>query len=334
MSEKTIKCSVCGITLPNRYAIAGQCAEKGCDAVFCSLHAVSGARCPAHGGGKHVAVKAGSTERKAKDVEGVINPEDLNEVEKEKRGRVMEQVDKGRELAKKASKAAGIRAKDEALKILKKLGSGTKSLISRLKKDRSPEAVLDTMNQQKAENSERRAEVSKRIEDLYETIVQKKQERAKAAAVRKRTLDMELKNLLAEYKGLERQLAVYLENERVIEQVKGRFMECLAYDMRQVDENRIDDIVDDLDERVEDAEATLDAIDDLEKAGRRKDRDSGEFDLDAELDGFGELEEPGDREQEPEARSQESRLRSASVTTPRQVGVGDQEDKEQVKELE
>ena len=293
MSSESLKCCTCGIALPNRYAIGGKCAEKGCEAVFCSLHAVPGARCPAHGGSGKAAVRARSVERNLSDTEAdsVEEIDGFIDVGKEKRGKVMEQLDKGRELARKASKAAGVRAKDEALKILKKLGEGTKTLVGRLKKDRSPEAMLDTMEQQKMENSTRRSDVSERLESLYKSVVLKKKERAQASPVRKRTLDMELKNLLAEYKGLERQLSVYLENERVLEQVKGRFMECLAYDMRQIDEKSIDRLSDDLDDKVDDAEATLDAVADLEKAGRRKDRDSGEFDLDAELDGFGEIDE-------------------------------------------
>lgn len=286
MSSEILKCCVCGITIPNRYAVGGTCCEAGCGAVFCSLHAVPGARCPAHGGGRKGRVALDSPKSSPTMIS--TNEDSPETGDKEKRGKVMEQIDKGRELARQASKAAGLRAKDEALKILKKLGSGTKSLMERLKHDRSPEAALDTMNRQKEENASRRRGVSEQLEVLYNGIVRKKKERAQAAPVRQRTIDMELKNMLAEYQGLERQLAVYLENERVLEQVKGRFLECLAYDLRKVDENRIDDIAGDLDDRVDAAESTLDAVADLERAGRRKDRDGGDFDLEAELAGFGE----------------------------------------------
>lgn len=191
------------------------------------------------------------------------------------------------ELVKRAPKRAAKRAMAEALNALKKIGAGATGLFAKLKGNRSPDEMLDTLDTQAASNLRRRKEVSQTAETLHKEIVRKKRERDGASPARKRLLDLELKNMLHEYKSLERQLTVFLENERVISSVKGRFMEALTYELRGVQEDQVEDLTEMLDERADEAEEVLDALGDLEKAGRRRDRDAGdELDLDEELAAF------------------------------------------------
>ena len=262
-------CCICGKELPNRYAVAGRCKEPGCNQPFCSLHwHNSNGFCPEHG---YEATKGNNPDAPAR------------------------------------------RADRTWMAIMKKIMHSTKNAITntttaliaqikKLKKDKSPEAALQRIEADQAANRESRELASARLEKLHTEIVQKKKAYEKAAPARKRVLEAELKNALAEYKAAERELSVLLENETVLAQVKGRIREVVSYGKAGVTEVQIDELVDEIEEQVGEAEGRLDAMRDLEKAGRRRDRESdteslmnelaafdeesGETDLDKELAGF------------------------------------------------
>ncbi|MBN1672419.1 MAG: hypothetical protein JXR37_15370 [Kiritimatiellae bacterium] len=177
-------------------------------------------------------------------------------------------------------------AMKEALRLVKKMGIGAASLLKRLKKDRSPQAMLNTLEESVGTNRQQREEASARVERLFREIAEKKKAFAAAPKARQRILEKELRSRLAEYKAAERQLDVYLENERVLSTVKGRLGEIMAYGMRGISEIAIDDITDEIEDKVAEAEAVADATRDLEKAGRRRERESDKEDLWAELGEF------------------------------------------------
>ena len=161
-----------------------------------------------------------------------------------------------------------------AIRLVKKMGAGAADLLRRLKKDKSPQAMLDSIDASVAANAQRREGVSARLEKAHADIVAKKEAYAKAAPARRRILEAELKSLLAGYKAAERELTVLLENERVLSQVRGRMMEVLSYGMAGVTELQIDELADEIEAAAADAEGRTDAARELEKAGRRRERDS------------------------------------------------------------
>ncbi len=192
-----------------------------------------------------------------------------------------------------ATAGNGRQAMKEALRLVGKLGAGAAELLGRLKKDRSPEAMLATLDERLAKNTARREDVSGRVERLHREITAKKTEYQKAPKARQRILEAELRSMLSTYKAAERELNILLDNERNLSLVKGRVNEVAAYGMAGVSESIIDDVIDDIEDKVADAEAVADAARDLEKAGRRRDRAEDSEALWAELGDFGETEKPG-----------------------------------------
>jgi hypothetical protein len=248
-------CCICGNDLPNRYAVAGRCKEPGCNEPFCSLHwHRSNGYCKAHG---------------------------------------YEQTNGNQSTAGKAT--------HRWVAIMKKILSSTKNAIThssaaliaqikKLKKDKSPEAALQRIEADQAANRESRELASARIEKLHQFIAEKKKAYAQASPARKRILEAELKSALAKYKATERELSVLLENETVLAGVEGRIREAISYGKAGVTEVQIDELVDEIEEQVSEAEGRLDAMRDLEKAGRRRERESDRESFLDELAAFDEVE--------------------------------------------
>lgn len=182
-------------------------------------------------------------------------------------------------------------AMKESLKLLKKLGSGAGGLIARLRKTKSPQEMIEELESAQKINQKKRAEISSRLEDLYNVIASGKKNLASAAPARRRIIEMELKAKLKEYQAKERTLGILLENEQTLSLVLGRMEEVQVYGLSGINEDFIDNVADQLDEAADDAEDRLDATRDLERAGRRRERDSGDEDLMAALEGFGDPEE-------------------------------------------
>ena len=206
----------------------------------------------------------------------------------------------------------------EALRLAGRLGSGAADLLRRLKKDRSPQAMIETLDKDLSTNTARREEVSGRVERLYRDIASKKAEYQKAPKARQRVLEAELRSMLSTYKAAERELNILLENERNLSLIKGRLNEVAAYGMAGVSEELIDDVIEDIEDKVSEAEAVTDAARDLEKAGRRKDREGEREDLWAELDDFGEAERPTGLTEELDG-FEEEQAETPAPKTPKRI---------------
>ncbi len=206
-----------------------------------------------------------------------------------------------RRLVLKASAELAKKAMTETVALAGKVGTGARWLWTKIHVDRSPEAMLASLHGSLDENAARREKVAAELEALHTRIAAKKKAYESAPPVRQRMLKTELQTLMANYKSLEREFNLLAENEQTILTVKGRFMELIAHGLRgRMDERMIDRLADSIEEKSEDAESVQDAVADLEKAGRRRERDDGDFD--AELAGFGsEEEETGDGNRETDA---------------------------------
>ena len=246
------KCCICGVELPNKWAVAKRETSGGVERCYCHLHA----------SGEFKGKQATKGEKEKMDEKEIVNS------------------------------ASGERVKSAwsaCAALAGKLGGGVKSLWAKIHPDRSPAAMLATLNENMAGNRKRLDEMKPELDRIYREIVAKKKEYQSAAPVRQRLLKIELQTLMARYKGLEREFSILCENERSIEAVKGRFLEVLAYGLRgKLDVDMVDRLADTVDDKAEEAEDIQDSLGDLERAGKRADRSSGDFD--AELAGFdGEL---------------------------------------------
>ncbi len=302
-------CCICGKELPNRWAVAGRCKVKGCDMPFCKLHWRNGNKlCREHGwrepqnkefrigndeggGGEERGTRHEELGTRGGDLQSTKNqaPSTRNYFIEGKERAMNEEYDEQMDLSQ-VSEKQGKKAMAEALKMAKAAGAGVAGLVAKIQYARSPQAMQDTLNENLEKNTARREEVSQRLEAVHNRIVALKKQYEAAPPARKRTLQMELKALMGEYKNLEREFKILLENETVLGKVRGRFMETLAYDLRGIKEKQIDKVTDGIEDRVDDAEGVLDAVADLESAGRRKDREEDGFDFDAELAAFGDEE--------------------------------------------
>ena len=253
-------CCVCGVALPNKWAVAKRERVDGAERCYCHLHA------------------KGDFNGKS-DVKG-------EKMDETKRAATSAQEE---EIAKAASGDRVKKAWSECASLAGKLGGGIKSLWAKIHPDRSPTAMLATLNESLEGNRARLGEMKPELDRIYREIVEKKKVYQTAAPVRQRLLKVELQTLMARYRGLEREFAILCENERSIETVKGRFLEVLAYGLRgKLDVDMVERLTDNIDDKVDDAEDVQDALGDLERAGKRTDRTTGDFD--AELAGFdGEL---------------------------------------------
>ena len=246
-------CAICGKELPNRWAVGRRETVDGVERCYCQLHANGNF-------GKKPKVKGEQMEEKQEQ-----------------------------EIAKSASRDLARKAWTECSALAGKLGGGVKTLWTKIHPDHSPEAMLAALNGDLTGNKTRLDQMKPELDQVYREIVAKKKEYQTAAPVRQRLLKIELQTLMARYKGLEREFSILCENERSIETVKGRFLEVLAHGLRgKLDTDMVDRLADTVDDKAEEAEDIQDALGDLERAGKRRDR--GTDDFDAELAGFdGEL---------------------------------------------
>ena len=306
VSDVSDKCCVCGQALPNRWAVGGRCAEKGCGAAFCRLHAGQGnGRCPEHGWKEKIM--------------SVF----MGKAEKSENGDTAPAVDERaaeQQLVRSATKELAKKAMVETVALAGKIGAGVKGLWAKIHVDRSPEAMLGSLNSGLDENRVRIEKVSAEMEAVHAQIAAKKKAYESASPVRQRMLKTELQTLMAHYKSLEREFMLLSENEQTILTVKGRFMELIAHGLRgKVDENLIDRLTDDIEDKTGEAESVQDAMGDLDRAGRRRDRNAGDFD--SELAAFGEEPqgESGVGSEEPGVGEEESEKRGGAPCPPVQV---------------
>lgn len=293
--------------MPNHYAVAGQCEKTDCGNVFCSLHwRRSNHLCREHG---YEVVELTQTA----DCRHVVQDVSTEVSDKTKKESAMSDAENAPTKDVKANGAKAKKAMKETLSLVKKLGTGAVDLLGKLKKDKSPQAMLETIEASRDINVKQREAASARVERLFHEITEKKKAFKSAPKARQRVLEMELRSRMSEYKASERELSVLLENERVLSTVKGRFHEILAYGMRGISEIAIDDLTDDVEDAAAEADSVIDATRDLEKAGRRRERESDTESFWDELDGFEVEDEAEDSSQESEARGQMSETGSAKT---------------------
>ena len=270
MSHHT--CTICGKRLPNAYSIAGTCEDSGCEAVFCALHWREGNQlCRTHGwedsknNGNETS--GSQTEPQATDNEAMTEPKiDPEKVSPERKKQAMK----------------------ETLRYIGSMGKGLASKLMKLGKAKTPQEMIDELSSQAEDNRTKREGTSQKLETLYNRIAKKKKEYTAAPKARQRVLEMELKAMLSEYQASERTLSILLENERAIGLVQNRMEEVLAYGIAGVNEDLIDDVTDRVDEAADEAEGRFDALRGLEKAGKRRERESDSDNLWDALGEFGE----------------------------------------------
>ena len=153
MSEK---CCICGRELPNRWAVAKRETVDGEERCYCALHAGDGLK-----------------PRKTVKKEEPMQEETLSAAEA-----------KEQQIAKSASVEYAKKAWTECSALALKLGGGVKSLWSKIHPDRSPAAMLATMNENQACNKKRLDEVKPELDRVYREIVAKKKEYTSASPVR------------------------------------------------------------------------------------------------------------------------------------------------------
>ena len=291
------KCCICGRPLPNRYAIAGKCADDGCEAVFCALHWNNGnRRCGNHGWNP-----GGILERDGRaSSPGEPLPDGANSSsEPESKGSIG--IMAGETIAKAASAAEGeIREKakkyltaEQAKGILHsvaefagKMGRAASALVMKIKNEKSPDALLTSIDASLEANRAQRAPLMARAEALFAEISAKKKVYLAAPPARKKLLELELKSLLSEYKGIERQMTAFFENENTLNTVRGRVLELMALGMRKIDEKTIDKLTDDIEDAVGEQEDVAGAVRDLDKAGKRRENESDRESFESALAGF------------------------------------------------
>ncbi len=259
-----LTCAICGRELPNKWAVAKRETVDGVERCYCSLHANDA----------FLAKKSTQSIKKGEPMDESNKPDAAAKEEA---------------IVKSASGEMVRKAWAECTSLAGKLGGGVKSLWAKVQPDRSPEGMLITLNDSLSANKQRLDELKPELDRVYKEIVEKKKAYQSAPPARQRLLKTELQTLLSQYKSLEREFEILSENERSIVTVKGRFLEVLAYGLRgNLNAEMVDKLSDDIDDKAEDAEDVQDALAGLERAGKRKDRSSDDFD--AELSGFdGEL---------------------------------------------
>ncbi len=283
------KCCICGRPLPNRYAIAGKCDGDGCEAVFCALHWNNGnRRCGDHGWKPGGLLDRGVVD--TNDAEAKKNSSENKEAEMAQDDTSGANAPAEREIREKARKYM---TAEQAMGIVHsvadfagKLGRAASALVLKIKNAKTPETLLTSIDASLEANRAQRAPLMARADALFAEIAAKKKVYQAAPPARKKLLELELKSLLSEYKGIERQMTAFFENENTLCTVRGRVLELMAIGMRKIDEKTIDKLTDDIEEAVGESEDVSDAVRDLDKAGKRRDNESDQDSFEAALAGF------------------------------------------------
>jgi hypothetical protein len=292
-------CCICGKDLPNKYAVAGSCAAAGCAARFCALHWRGGnRRCPAHGWEGDA--PSGPSDFRA----GLATPEGGSPAvaapEEKPAMPVTDPAAPAAATPQPPATESGIRewarkhlTAEQAKKVMAatiqfagKAGKAAAALVARLRNERSPDDMLKAIDESLAANQAKSKPLTEKSERLYQEIAKKKKTYEAAPPARKKLLELELRNLMAEYKGVERELTAFYDNEHALNVVRGRLLELMAHGMRKLDEGLVDTLADDIEEAVEDAEGVRDAVRDLDKAGKRRERESDQESFAEALAGF------------------------------------------------
>ena len=285
------QCCICGRPLPNRYAIAGKCVEEGCDAVFCALHWNNGnRRCGNHGWKPGGLLAPAPVEPTAATGEKALEKQETKEdksMEGDETPAAAPAENEIREKARKyltAEQAKGI--VHSVADFAGKLGRAASALVMKIRNEKSPETLLTSIDASLEANRAQRAPLMARADALFAEISAKKKVYQAAPPARKKLLELELKSLLSEYKGIERQMTAFFENENTLNTVRGRVLELMALGMRKIDEKTIDKLTDDIEDAVGEQEDVAGAVRDLDKAGKRHENESDQESFESALAGF------------------------------------------------
>lgn len=297
------KCCICGRVLPNRFAVGGTCSAEGCEEVFCSLHWHNGNhKCGSHGW-KPGGLLDGDAREEAK-AEGAEEKDDVSIFESNTKRETKTMTDdpsqhgngsdanqvmeNGKRLPLDLAKKIVMKAADFAVK----MGKMSAAHVAKIRNSKTPQGMLEALEGQLAANRAVREPMMARAEQLYVEIAAKKKVYQSANPARKRIFEMELKTMLSEYKGIERQLGALFDNENTINTVKGRLLELTAMGLQSVSEKQIDRLTDNIEDAVEDAEDIKDATRDLDRAGARHESESDHDSFESALSEF-ELDDTG-----------------------------------------
>ncbi len=302
------KCCICGRELPNRFSVAGKCTEEGCEAVFCALHWHNGnKRCLSHGWKSGGILSKDDEVGKDDEVQAEREAPPVFESNSKESTKVSDNVKNEKSEATAADNGAaqkknegskfsleqGKKVLSSVIGFASKLGSGAVQYVQKLRYAKTPEGALDSIDEQLNENRVKREPIMARAEALYKEIVAKKKAYQSAPPARKKLLELELKSMMSEYKGLERQLTAFFENENTLNVVRGRLVELMALGLRKVNESDIDKLTDDIEDAFEESEGVSDALNDLDRAGARKERAADKEAFADALAGFEEYEPDG-----------------------------------------
>ena len=134
-----------------------------------------------------------------------------------------------------ASPAAAKKAMKETLALMKAIG-GWRGGTRKLKKDRSPQAMLATLGEGVEANAARRGgRLGPRREPVSPHRREEEGLRGRPRRAQGHPRGRVAQHAGREYDAAERELKVLLENERILSQVRGRLNEALAYGLATVE---------------------------------------------------------------------------------------------------
>ncbi|MEI6150192.1 MAG: hypothetical protein WCS01_13915, partial [bacterium] len=231
----------CGRALPNQAAIGGRCVEPACNRALCRYHwRHSNRRCPDHGYQEIPSQGGGGEEDQAAEKETVIVEPDSTPTPDQAKPRKFD-LQQAKQLAQDTGK------------MLHRLGTGAMALMRKFKKDRSPQAMLQAVQESLATNRKSAEELQPQVQALYDKVARLKAAWQKSPAALKPSREKELQTALREFKSRERELLVWRQQEQSLTGVEGRIREIQAYAKAGVSEDVIDRLIDEIEDKADNA---------------------------------------------------------------------------------
>ena len=310
-------CCICGIALPNRYAVAGNCEGGDCSASFCQLcWNRSNHRCRNCGyeeaAGSNPAEPQVESEIDPNPTDGLQQSEPQSEFQTPVRSRgLIQRIIHWWKMAKSK------KLMHEMLTSVKKLGGGASELLSRLSQAKSPDEMLAEIDRSVTENNARLKQIAPQEEVLYRDICKNKKAYTEAPAARRDMLASTLNRQIQEHKGLKRRIGILEQNVLTLKTVRTKFEELIDSRTLGLDEDAVEDLINDFEDEAAERDDVMASFKDL--AGREiSPGESVGPDFLSELDAYG-MDEPaadpglasaldayGDPEPEPPAPEEES----------------------------
>ncbi len=281
-------CCVCGHPLPNRYAVAGACAEPGCEASFCLMHWRHGnRRCPQHGWQPETAVAPAPRPPPAGPQPG--SPPPPPPPESPGRASLWQRLLRLWLARKKMAQPEQAPVEETTNMTEKSKSGGVSSALKWIKSKiwKDPAIMRQELEAKAASN---RAEIEKNDAEerrLFEAVRRTKAEYEKAPPARREKLGLDLKALISRHKSALASHAVLLENETVLNKALSAMQQAAAYNNRGLTTRDMDRIIDTLEAAAGEADDIALVVADLDSAGKRTVKAADGIDLDSELAGYG-----------------------------------------------